>query len=70
MKCPICGKPVEMKDNPARPFCSERCKRIDFGAWVNEEYAVPSEEPPTAFEETDHSPPVPPGGAPDRIPNS
>lgn len=56
MKCPNCGKNIEWKDNPARPFCSERCKLIDFGAWANEEYAVPSEEPPPALDETTPSP--------------
>ena len=52
MKCPICGKPVEWKDNPVRPFCSERCKLLDFGAWANEEYAAPAEEPPPSLEDT------------------
>ncbi len=51
MKCPICGKPVEWKDNPMRPFCSERCKLIDFGAWANGDYSVPSEEPPPNLED-------------------
>ena len=41
MKCPICGKPVEWKDNQFRPFCSERCKLLDLGRWVSEEYKVP-----------------------------
>ena len=41
MNCPICGKPVEWKDNPFRPFCSERCKLVDLGRWVSEEYSVP-----------------------------
>ncbi len=45
MKCPTCHRPTTYQDNPFRPFCSERCKLIDFGAWVNEEYAVPAEEP-------------------------
>ena len=40
-KCPTCGKPVEWKDNPWRPFCSERCKLIDFDKWISEEYRVP-----------------------------
>ncbi len=44
VKCPRCGQPAGWKDNPARPFCSERCKLIDFGAWANEEYSVPAEE--------------------------
>ena len=43
-KCPTCGKPVEWQDNPWRPFCSERCKLIDFGRWANEEYRVPGKE--------------------------
>jgi endogenous inhibitor of DNA gyrase (YacG/DUF329 family) len=55
MKCPICDKPVVWKDNPFRPFCSERCKLLDLGAWVDGEYAVPSDEPPP-FEESPPSP--------------
>ena len=39
--CPNCGKPSEWQDNPHRPFCSERCKLVDLGKWVNEEYRVP-----------------------------
>jgi endogenous inhibitor of DNA gyrase (YacG/DUF329 family) len=27
--------------NRWRPFCSERCRVIDLGAWANEEYRVP-----------------------------
>jgi uncharacterized protein len=46
MKCPNCGKPAEWQDNPHRPFCSERCKLIDFGRWANEEYRVPAEPAP------------------------
>ncbi|MBD0326684.1 MAG: DNA gyrase inhibitor YacG [Pyrinomonadaceae bacterium] len=48
MNCPNCGKPAEWKDNPFRPFCSERCKLIDFGRWANEEYRVPVAETPLA----------------------
>jgi hypothetical protein len=32
-------------DNAYRPFCSERCKQIDLGAWANEEYRVPAAAP-------------------------
>jgi uncharacterized protein len=45
--CPTCGAPVEW--TPAarfRPFCSERCKLIDLGAWAAESYRVPLAEPP------------------------
>ncbi len=41
MKCPTCGKKADWKENPYRPFCSERCKLVDLGKWVNEEYRVP-----------------------------
>ena len=41
MKCPICEKPTQWQDNPNRPFCSERCRMIDFGHWVDEDYTVP-----------------------------
>lgn len=54
-KCPNCRKPVEWVDNPDRPFCSERCKLLDLGAWASEEYSVPSDEAPP-FEEADRSP--------------
>jgi len=40
MKCPMCGKPAEWKDNPDRPFCSERCRIIDLGNWASEDYRV------------------------------
>lgn len=46
MKCPTCGAPVKWEENPFRPFCSERCKLIDFGRWANGEYFVPGEEKP------------------------
>lgn len=44
VKCPTCGNKTEYEGNEHRPFCSERCKLLDFGAWVNEEYALPVEE--------------------------
>ena len=50
MKCPNCGKPTIWKDNLFRPFCSERCKLIDFGNWADENYAMPAENAPTSAE--------------------
>ncbi len=45
--CPQCGKPAEWSpQNRSRPFCSERCKMIDLGAWASESYRVPLEEGP------------------------
>lgn len=43
VKCPQCGKEKEFLGNEFRPFCSERCKLIDFGAWADEEFALPAE---------------------------
>ncbi|HEX8845602.1 MAG TPA: DNA gyrase inhibitor YacG [Pyrinomonadaceae bacterium] len=53
MKCPTCGKPAEWQDNPHRPFCSERCKLIDFGRWANEEYRMPVEDSTPIAEKDD-----------------
>jgi uncharacterized protein len=45
--CPQCGKPVEWGPQSAfRPFCSERCKLIDLGAWATESYRVQVTEDP------------------------
>lgn len=41
--CPICRKITDWYDNPYRPFCSERCKLLDLGAWASEGYRVPGE---------------------------
>jgi uncharacterized protein len=43
VKCPTCGKETEYQGNEFRPFCSERCQLIDFGAWADEEFALPTE---------------------------
>ena len=43
--CPTCGKPVAWTvENAWRPFCSERCRLIDLGAWASEQYRVPAVE--------------------------
>lgn len=40
--CPACGAPVEWSAGSLyRPFCSERCKLIDLGAWAAQEHAIP-----------------------------
>ena len=43
VSCPHCRKEAEYEGNEFRPFCSERCKLIDFGAWADENYALPTE---------------------------
>ncbi|MCC6609838.1 MAG: DNA gyrase inhibitor YacG [Burkholderiales bacterium] len=39
--CPSCGAQVAwVSENRYRPFCSERCKLADLGAWATEQYRV------------------------------
>ena len=41
VNCPQCGTEVEWtSENIHRPFCSGRCKLIDFGAWAKEEHTI------------------------------
>ncbi|MFI4891644.1 MAG: DNA gyrase inhibitor YacG [Steroidobacterales bacterium] len=44
VKCPTCRRPVEWSEkSPYRPFCSERCRLVDLGAWVSERHSIPDE---------------------------
>ena len=50
VRCPQCGgEALWGPDNPYRPFCCERCKLIDLGAWASESFRIPveGEEPGT-----------------------
>jgi hypothetical protein len=55
--CPACGRKVEYDPrNPWRPFCSERCKTTDLGAWASNAYVIeggPGEEEPSDADEAD-----------------
>ncbi len=45
VRCPQCGgESVWSADNAFRPFCCERCKLIDLGAWASEAYRVSVQE--------------------------
>jgi endogenous inhibitor of DNA gyrase (YacG/DUF329 family) len=44
VKCPTCHLEVSWEGNPHRPFCSERCRLIDLGAWAEGKYRVPGEK--------------------------
>jgi Uncharacterized protein conserved in bacteria len=49
VKCPTCGREIEWSErSPFRPFCSERCKLIDLGAWLSEQRGIPDDAPPVA----------------------
>ena len=54
IKCPQCGGPsIWNEQNRSRPFCSDRCKLIDLGAWASEEYQIP--ESPSVDDLDDYS---------------
>lgn len=39
--CPTCNKQSDLStSNSFRPFCSERCRLIDFGQWAEEKYTI------------------------------
>ncbi len=43
VSCPRCGAQVAwVPQSPFRPFCSERCRILDLGAWATEQYRVPA----------------------------
>jgi endogenous inhibitor of DNA gyrase (YacG/DUF329 family) len=39
-KCPICKAPTDSEAHTDFPFCSERCRLLDLGAWASEKYVV------------------------------
>lgn len=43
LECPTCGK-VAPQDGADRPFCCERCRMVDLGAWLLGHYRIPAEE--------------------------
>ncbi len=40
MSCPLCKGKASWKNNPYRPFCSERCRLIDLGRWAEGSYVI------------------------------
>ncbi len=53
-RCPICAKAYAVQalnDLPTFPFCSERCRLIDLGRWIDGEYTIPGQPAQTEKEE-------------------
>jgi hypothetical protein len=45
VNCPHCGKPVAWSASSRwRPFCSERCRLIDLGSWLDETHRISDAE--------------------------
>jgi len=54
VQCPTCGKAVEWTGQQRwRPFCSERCKLIDLGEWLDETRRIPGEVTTETGQDTD-----------------
>ena len=54
IRCPGCGKPCKYgPSNPSRPFCSDRCRNGDFGAWATESYRVAAAPDPTTEQDSE-----------------
>jgi endogenous inhibitor of DNA gyrase (YacG/DUF329 family) len=61
VRCPHCNREIEWSERwPQRPFCSERCRLIDLGAWATEEYRIAGKETTPAEDGTD-------AGGPERM---
>lgn len=58
MNCPVCKSEFIQQASMALPFCSDRCRQIDLGRWLNEEYSLPLDEG-EEFDEADYSFPRP-----------
>ncbi|MFE8072077.1 DNA gyrase inhibitor YacG [Marinobacteraceae bacterium S3BR75-40.1] len=57
VQCPTCKKDIPWSDEyPYRPFCSERCRKIDLGSWADESFRIPGEPVmPEDLEDVDRS---------------
>jgi endogenous inhibitor of DNA gyrase (YacG/DUF329 family) len=43
VRCPTCKRELADEERRFRPFCSERCKLIDLGRWLDGHYAIPGD---------------------------
>ena len=46
VKCPTCRREIDWSSSPFRPFCSERCRMIDLGAWLSEQRSIAGDTTP------------------------
>lgn len=52
-KCPNCKQAVQKQENAFFPFCSEQCRLIDLGKWLEGGYAVPGSDSPSSPDSPD-----------------
>ncbi len=49
VQCPVCGRQFDSETVDCMPFCSERCRLLDLGGWLDEKYGLarePDEDEP------------------------
>ena len=61
-RCPICKRVVPAGEG-ARPFCSERCRLVDLGSWLDGKYRIGA-----TTDDEDASPPASDADGPDDDP--
>lgn len=68
IKCPTCSRSVEGRPEelPFRPFCSERCRSVDLGNWLDAAYRISA---PVEEEDLDEGMPTEGESVPKRPPN-
>ncbi|TVR49559.1 MAG: DNA gyrase inhibitor YacG [Puniceicoccaceae bacterium] len=55
-RCPTCSERGPWLGSPTAPFCSDRCKLIDFGRWANQSYTISEPLRPEHFREYEEIP--------------
>jgi endogenous inhibitor of DNA gyrase (YacG/DUF329 family) len=50
LRCPTCEREFSPAESTALPFCSERCRLIDLGRWLDEGFSLPVVPDPEADE--------------------
>jgi uncharacterized protein len=64
MRCPVCQREFKAAQSAVVPFCSERCRTIDLGRWLDEGYSLPVVPDPEADELPEPDESTPDNGAP------
>jgi len=57
IQCPTCARELDWESAPFRPFCSERCRLVDLGAWLSEQRAIPGDAPAASAGDDPDDPP-------------
>ena len=61
-RCPVCKRIIPQdKILKTAPFCSQRCKMVDLGNWLDEGYRIPAQDDELFSEDVEHS------GSPDQF---